>query len=95
MAALDDELMTIEVLESTSGLTLAGIASVAVNLEYPGERPPGKDAEHVDGFLFVPGKTDPRTFTTFLNDRRKVLAAPFTAGQENQQLKLPRYLIAS
>jgi hypothetical protein len=51
-------------------LAQAGIASVAVNLEYPGERPPNEDAQHVDGFLFVPGKTDPRTFTTFLNDRR-------------------------
>lgn len=52
-----------------SDLAEAGINSVAVNLEYPGERPAGQPAQHVDGFLFKPGQTDPRTFTTFLNDR--------------------------
>ncbi|HVL20208.1 MAG TPA: hypothetical protein VM422_04370 [Amaricoccus sp.] len=56
----------------TMGQDLAalGIGSVAVNMEYPAERPAGVGAEHVDGFLFRPGETESQRFTTFLNDRR-------------------------
>lgn len=56
----------------TMGQDLAalGISSVAVNMEYPAERPAGAEAEHVDGYLFRPGDTDGRLFTTFLDERR-------------------------
>lgn len=50
-------------------MSALGIASVAVNMEYPAERPPNADADHIDGFLFRPGETDSRSFTTFVNDR--------------------------
>jgi len=55
----------------TMGQDLAaiGIASVAVNMEYPAERPPGRDADHIDGFLYRPGDTESNAFTTFVNDR--------------------------
>jgi hypothetical protein len=51
-------------------LAALGIGSVAVNMEYPAERPEGVDADHVDGFLFRPGETATQRFTTFLNERR-------------------------
>ncbi|OGB17907.1 MAG: hypothetical protein A2W72_15860 [Burkholderiales bacterium RIFCSPLOWO2_12_67_14] len=71
MVDLDDSFFKrlIATVSMGTDLAQAGIASVAVNLEYPGERPAGQPAQHVDGFLFQPGKTDPRTFTTFLNER--------------------------
>ncbi|MEQ8901678.1 MAG: hypothetical protein RID11_20685 [Roseovarius sp.] len=50
-------------------LASLGIASVAVNMEYPADRPANRDADHIDGFLFRPGETDSRSFTTFVNDR--------------------------
>ena len=55
----------------TMGQNLAalGIASVAVNMEYPADRPANRDADHIDGFLFRPDDTDSRSFTTFVNDR--------------------------
>ncbi|MEM8849188.1 MAG: hypothetical protein AAGE03_04050 [Pseudomonadota bacterium] len=52
-------------------LASVGIASVAVNMEYPANRPSGTDADHFDGFLFRPGETDTHSFTTFLNDARE------------------------
>ncbi len=54
----------------TMGQDLAalGIASVAVNMEYPASRA-NRDADHIDGFLFRPGETDSRSFTTFVNER--------------------------
>ena len=50
-------------------LSSLGIASVAVNMEYPAERPDGVDADHVDGFLFRPEDTESHLFATFVNDR--------------------------
>jgi hypothetical protein len=51
-------------------LEAAQISSVAVNLEYPANRPAGQAPSHTDGFLFRPGQTDPHTFTTFLNEAK-------------------------
>jgi len=52
-------------------LEAAGIASVAVNMEYPANRPDGVDADHVDGFLFRPGASDPGVFSCFVNDAKE------------------------
>ncbi|MXO90848.1 hypothetical protein [Pontixanthobacter aquaemixtae] len=54
----------------TMGQDLAaiGVSSVAVNMEYPGEREAGENAEHIDGFEFRPGDSENKLFTTFLDD---------------------------
>ena len=49
-------------------LVALGIASVAVNMEYPASRA-NRDADQIDGFLFRPGETDSRSFTTFVNEK--------------------------
>lgn len=51
-------------------LNAAGINSVAVNLEYPGERAANEEPSNVDGFIFTPTELTPRTFTNWLNDKK-------------------------
>ncbi|HSF43239.1 MAG TPA: hypothetical protein VLT87_25790 [Thermoanaerobaculia bacterium] len=51
-------------------LVKPGINVVAVNLEYPANRKPNEEPEHVDGFLFKPDALDPHTFTAWLNKKK-------------------------
>ena len=69
---LDDSFFDRIITTVTMGqdLETLGIASVAVNMEYPAQRDPGVDADHIDGFLFRPGSDDTFSFMTFLNDAR-------------------------
>jgi hypothetical protein len=72
--SLDDDFFKRLVATVTMGTNLeaAGISSVAVNLEYPGERFPAEEPTHVDGFVFSPSNLAPKTFTTWLNDRKSL-----------------------
>lgn len=69
---LDDDFFDRIITTVSMGQDLAtiGAASVAVNMEYPAERPAGVDAEHSDGFLFKPDTEDTHSFMTFLNEER-------------------------
>jgi hypothetical protein len=44
------------------------ITAVTVNAEYPAERPPNIQPDHVDGFPFTAQNSGPQTFKTFLNE---------------------------
>lgn len=90
---LDDDFFKRLIVGVSMGADLAntGISAVAVNLEYPGERKPNEQAEHVDGFLFRPGESQNgnaiHTFTTFLNkdrdlDYRYRMDVTFTPNSE-------------
>lgn len=72
--SLDDDFFDRLVATVSMGADLqaAGISAVAVNLEYPAERKPGQEPEHVDGFLFRPDQLDPRTFTCWLDARKQL-----------------------
>lgn len=72
--SLDDDFFKrlIATVSIGTNLDAAGISSVAVNLEYPGERFPAEEPMHVDGFVFSPSNLESRTFTTWLNDRKSL-----------------------
>ncbi len=69
---LDDEFFKrlIATVSIGGDLDVAGIKTVAVNLEYPGVRKPGEDPLQVDGFVFTSSDLSPKVFTTWLNDRK-------------------------
>jgi hypothetical protein len=51
-------------------LAASGVATAAVNLEYPGERAPGEPPRHVDGAVFRPDQLTPYVFTSWLDDKK-------------------------
>lgn len=53
-------------------LNASGINAIAVNLEYPDKRKPNQDPMHVDGVVFRPDNLTPKTFTTWLNDKKSL-----------------------
>jgi len=71
---LDDEFFKrlISTVSLGTDLESAGISTLAINLEYPGVRPETAQPLHVDGFTFRPGETTPKTFTTWLNDKKEL-----------------------
>lgn len=70
--SLDDEFFNRLVATVSMGgdLTVAGINTVAVNLEYPAVRSANEDPTNVDGFIFQPNQLEPRTFTNWLNAKK-------------------------
>ncbi|MEE8585453.1 MAG: hypothetical protein V3T83_11430 [Acidobacteriota bacterium] len=67
--SLDEEFFNRVVADVSMGgdLQAAGVSTVAVNLDYPGQRAAGAQPSHVDGFLFRPTQLETRTFNTFVN----------------------------
>ncbi|HSR51440.1 MAG TPA: hypothetical protein VLV83_11470 [Acidobacteriota bacterium] len=70
--SLDDDFFNRVVSDVTMGgdLEASGISTVAVNLDYPGERAEGVQPSHVDGFIFRPTQLEGGTFTTFVNEQQ-------------------------
>ncbi len=62
----------ITTVSASDEFTIAGISTLGVNLEYPGTRKPGEDPLFVDGFVYKSDDLKPRTFTTWLNDRKNL-----------------------
>jgi len=53
-------------------LNASGVAALAVNLEYPGDRPANASPKTVDGFLFKPDSLTPQTFNSWLDDKKNL-----------------------
>jgi hypothetical protein len=72
--SLDDDFFKrlISTVSVGADLTKGDISSVTVNLEYPGTRAPGEEPAHVDGFTFRAGDVDPKTFTCFLDEKKRM-----------------------
>jgi hypothetical protein len=70
--SLDEEFFNRLVATVSMGgdLSVAGINSVAVNLEYPGVRAANEEPTNVDGVIFKPDQLAPHTFTNWLNDKK-------------------------
>ena len=70
--SLDDDFFTRLVATVSVGtdLNASGVAALAVNLEYPGDRPANAPPKTVDGFLFKPDSLTPQTFNSWLDDKK-------------------------